>query len=435
METESIQLPENFVATINDFTKDLTTTFPEYAFLWKKWESPQISVSDARDLFIHCLGVFPERFFDILNQNVDIFNKEGSVNTVFLPNVDFKILYHCGGVSDKTRQTLWKYLQLILFMLVGSVKDKMDFGDAMNMFQNMDETDLQDKLKTTISSMGDFFSQFSGDATFGGDTEGGNESVPEEEAESRETGFKLPKPEDLHEKLKGLFNGKIGTLAREIAEDIGGDIANVLGEDMSDVKSTQDILSKLMKNPEKINGIVKTVGQKLEQKMKAGDITQEEMMKEAQELMKQMANGVGGAGGAGGMADMFKTMAKTMGLNIPKGARMDTNAFTQLEKKMSTKDKLRARMEQKKQKIALEKAVEAAKMAKQHEDYQRMMATNPNIFTTDDPANFVFRMGDEKQEKSSILPLTAAQKKRQKQKAKKQAEKTATENKEIGVEM
>ena len=36
------------------------------------------------------------------------------INTTFLPNIDFKTLYY-DDTSDSTKETLWKYLQLILF--------------------------------------------------------------------------------------------------------------------------------------------------------------------------------------------------------------------------------------------------------------------------------------------------------------------------------
>ena len=437
-DNEITPLPENFRSTIADFTTDLSTTFPEFAYLWTRWSKAETTDAEFQQLFVHCLTVFPERFFDILNQNADIFDINGSINTVFLPNVEFKMLYHCQGISEKTRQTLWKYLQLILFMLIGSVKDKMDFGDALNIFDGLGEEDLQDKLKTTISSIGDFFQNAKGTGT--GDDEDGDinakkmfddmfASMNQESTDSSNPtdsatdSSNLPKPENLHDHLKKLFDGKIGKLAKEIAEDISDDLAETFGEDLNDVKSTQDVFAKLMKNPDKISGLVKTVGEKLNQKMSAGDISKEDIMREASEMMK----GMGGAGGMGQFADMFKSMAKGMGVNIPKGAKMDMNALTQMEQKMTAKDKMKARAEQKKQRAAVEKAVEAAKMAKQYEDYQRLLASNANLLATEDPTNFIYRpTGEsERQEKSSITPpstkLSAGQKKRQKLKQKKES--------------
>ena len=117
------------------------------------------------ELFQYCLTIYPERFFDILYQNNDIFRNIDSisieedidiVNTQFFPNVEFKTLFNCDGVSDNTKNTMWKYLQLVLFIVVGSSKDKNVFGDTANIFEGIDENELSDKLKETMDDMGSF---------------------------------------------------------------------------------------------------------------------------------------------------------------------------------------------------------------------------------------------------------------------------------------
>ena len=149
-----MDIPESFRSTIVDMTADLTTTFPEYAFLWSKWKT--VDASGLSELYTYCIGVFPERFFDILYQNDDIFKPEDETNTVFLPNVDFKLLFNCAGVSDTTKKTIWKYLQLVLFITVGSIDDKSKFGKSANLFDGIDETILQEKLEETMSGISDF---------------------------------------------------------------------------------------------------------------------------------------------------------------------------------------------------------------------------------------------------------------------------------------
>ena len=57
--------------------------------------------------------LYPERFFDILYQNVDIFDNS-EMNTKFLPNIEFKDIWK-EDISEKTREVIWKYLQLVLF--------------------------------------------------------------------------------------------------------------------------------------------------------------------------------------------------------------------------------------------------------------------------------------------------------------------------------
>lgn len=451
-------LPEKFKATIIDFTTDLTTTFPEFSYLWAKWSSPTTTDIEYQQLFMHCLTVFPERFFDILNQNVNIFEPNSPINTVFLPNVEFKMLFHCQGTSDKIKQTLWKYLQVILFMLIGSVKDKMDFGEAMNMFEGFEDGELQDKLKDAMASIGDFFGKAGNGTDNGSDNTDGNgsdgadsqanafkeafEFINKMDCESGQTSGEqaepassgLPNPEDLHDHLKNLFNGKIGKLAKELADDLGQDLADTFGEDMQNMKSTKDVFSKLMQNPQKISGLVKTVGEKLNKKMADGEISRDDIMGEAGELMRRMKE----MGGAGQFADMFKNMAKGMGVNIPKGAKMDTNALKQMEKKMTARDKLKQRAEVRKQKADADHLAEKARMQKQLDDYRQQLAKY-NLAETEDPHNFIFSLdGNEKQEKSMRPPtnqivnsstptLTANQKKNLKKKMKKQANKKEAE--------
>ena len=438
--------PENFRSVISDFAKDLSTTFPEYAFLWSKWSDAETDKDEYERLFQYTMVIYPERFFDILYQNADIFKPDSEINVQFLPNVDFKLLYHCEGISESTRASLWKYLQVILFTVVGSVKDKANFGDSINLFEGIDESELQTKLKDAMGSIGDFFGKMESEKNEPMEAEG----VEEEEEDSKPFNPKnffgsggMPNPESLHEHLKTLFDGKIGKLAKELAEEISEDFAQTFGEDMSNMKSTQDVFSKLMKNPEKISGLVKTVGDKLKTKMANGEISKDDLMSEAGELMKKMKE----MGGAENFASMFKNMAKGMGVNIPKGAKIDTNALKSMEKKMTANDKMKARILAKKQKKAEEEALKQLFMQKQLEERRQALAASFTLSNTETPDNLVFTIkGEEKQQKSGLRPptinstmdldslvdnientnkpvLSASQKKNAKKKAKKLVEK------------
>jgi len=381
-------VPTKFKSIIVDFTNDLSVTFPEIKEVLSTWSSDS-SVENFDQLFQYSLTVYPERFFDILNQNEEIFAPESDKNVHFLPNLDFKTLYHCEGVSEKTQKTIWKYLQLILFTIVGSVKDKSDFGDSMNMFEGLNDGDLQDKLKDVMSGISSFFSEMDTNVN------------PDEEFKTDEgarKAFDFAKPEELNDHLKGLFNGKIGALAKELADEISGDLANTFGDDMKDMKSTKDVFSKMMQNPDKISGLVKTVGEKLQKKMADGEISKDEIMSEAGELMRKMKE----MGGAGNFADMFKNMAKDMGVNIPKGAKIDKNALVQMEKKMTANEKMKARIEHKKQKLVLEKMEEQLKMQRLLEERRKSLAETFTMSESADPNHFVFRLNNEQsQEKSS----------------------------------
>jgi hypothetical protein len=97
----------------------------------------------------------------------------------------------------------------------------------------------------------------------------------------------------------------------------------------------------MMRNPKKIMDIVKKIGTKLDDKMKSGSISQEELMKEAGEMMSKMKGGAGGKE----FQDMMKNMMKTMGGG--KGM-FDMNKMSSMMGQSATKDRMRAKMEERK---------------------------------------------------------------------------------------
>ena len=114
METK---IPENFKSLIVDFTKDLTNTFNEYEYLWKKYyEEPTEDTYIV--LFDYCKKVYPERFFDILYQNEEIFEEKSEVNTYFLPNVSFSFLFSCEGITENTKKQFGNICNLFYLLLL-----------------------------------------------------------------------------------------------------------------------------------------------------------------------------------------------------------------------------------------------------------------------------------------------------------------------------
>lgn len=389
MSDPDIIVPAQFQTIIRDFAKDLTTTFPEYSILWKKWTEDTVPETDIDRLFKYCTQVYPERFFDILYQNDDMFKEDSEINTRFLPAVEFRLLYNCAGVTETTQAAIWKYLQLILMNVVNSVRDKAMFKDAADIFEGVDENALQEKLNKTLEEIGDFFRNIGdGDKDKDKDNTGETPSTDSTSAPNMEDFMKtfadmgsgssssntsepgeMPNANDLHEHLKGLFDGKIGSLAKELAEEISHDVEHLFsdggsaGVDPTDIRSTGDLINKLIKNPKKIMSLMKTISGKLQTKMKSGEISEEEIMKEAGELMGKMK----GMKGMGAMNDMFKNLAKGMGGN---GANINVGALQRMQKQMAAKERMRAKME-------------ATANAKKH------------IEKTNDPARSVFRIGEE----------------------------------------
>ena len=343
MDIKNLTIPDNFSSIIRDFTNDLSITFPEYVNLWEPWSRVD---TNYIDLYRYCLGIYPERFFDILYQNDEIFMNENNINTLFLPGVDFKILFQCEGVSDKTKHTIWKYLQLVMVTIMSGIEDKSVFGDTMNLFDGIDENDLHSKLAETIGGLSDFFKE-----NISEDKDKDKDESPKMEEFNNMFDSNIPNPDDLNEHLKGLFGGKIGTLAKELADELSDDIMNMFGKDETeDVKSTEDVLKKIMKDPAKMMGLLKKVSTKLDKKMKNGDINQSDIMKEASEIMGKMKE----MGGGKDFQEMMKNMAKNMpgmaGM-MGKNTKFDVNALSRMSKTETMKERMRNKMEANKCKL------------------------------------------------------------------------------------
>ena len=417
-------IPKNFASVIFDFTKDLSITFPEYVHLWNDMIYPELPEDLIASIFNHCKSVYPERFFDILYQNEDIFSAESQINVHFLPNVDFKVLYNTEGVSDNTKKTMWKYLQLVLFTVIGDVKDKDMFGDTMNIFDGIDEKELHEKLSETMSGLTDFFKNM--------DNTEANNSEPSEKTEEFKNMFDkmegMPNMENIQDHLKNIFNGKIGSLAKEMAEEISGEFADLLGADAANTENPQDVIKNLMKNPKKIMDLMKSVSGKLDAKMKSGEISREEIMKEAGDLIgkmkdmggndelnnmfKTMAKGMGGLGnlgglaaGLGGLGNLGDLAANLGGLGgLGKNVRLDTNAMDRMVKKEKLKENAKRRVEIKR----LQQEAERLKQEEEQKariEMQRQLAAKYSLQQGTGQDKYVFRIeGEEVQEKSFIHP-------------------------------
>ena len=424
-------VPDEFKKVMTDFINDFTTTFPEYS---SKLKDNFVVVSVKTDgdivaeeildearvkvLYEYSKTIYPVRFFDILYKNNEIFKKgngNAEVNVNFLPDIDFREVWNTPDISSNTRDTIWKYLQLILFSIITNISDRDSFGDTAKLFEAINEEELKSKLEETIKNMQNIFmggdagdgktgeagasgenpkfgegidmkefekfaeqlknfspegmgidmSKFPGFEGFpgfnsnkGGEGGEGGEGEPKASSDNKKQP-EMPNPETIHEHISKLLNGKIGALAKEIAEETAKDFD--LGIDMENAENMNmsNVFQKLFKNPGKLMNMVKSVGAKLDDKFKKGDIKESEIMKEASDLLSNMKNmpgmgdlssmlgkmGMGGLGGLGGLAGLA-------GLG-GKGGKINMGALqSHLQQNMKTakmKERMQTKLQQKKQ--------------------------------------------------------------------------------------
>ena len=430
---EPQEISEELVKVIYDLINDILFTFPEF----KDGLNLDLhNIKETRDedsiqnVYEHIKNVFPERFFDILYKNEEMFVKD-EINTEFLPGIDFKDLWKT-DISDNTKETIWKYLQIILFSVIGKVNSQDSFGDTAKLFEAINEDDLKNKLEEAMSNLQNMMD----DGPI--DVSGINLD-------------QLPKPDDIQGHISGLLDGKLGKLAKEIAAET----AEELNIDAENATSVNDVFQNLFKNPGKLMSLVQNVGGKLDSKIKSGEIKESELMQEAGELLGKMKDmpgmgdiqsmlskmGMGGPGGGGmggGLGDLgglMANMTRAMGSNGPGGgdtggpdmaemmgnmAKMMggrgggklnmgamTNALNQNIKQAEKREAMMNRANQKSMQKKLEMAQEQARLA-------NLPPVKP--LTEDELEQLVFSIEGEKPEKSmrTDIPVKSSNKKKKK---------------------
>jgi len=247
-----------------------------------------------------------------------------------LPHIHFKSLWQF-DLSQTTRDTIWKYLQLIMFAIVGSLNNKEAFGDSAKLFEAINQDEFKNKLEETLTQMQGFFDMSKNLGETGEKGEKG-------ETDGEIPNFNMGNANDIQDHITGMLEGKLGKLAKEIAEET----AEGLDMDMENVTDVKDVFQRLIKNPTKLMGLVKSVGDKLDTRIKSGEIKESELIAEASELMNKMKD----MPGMGNIQSMLNKMG--MG-NL--GGKVNTGAMeAQLNKRMKMsqmKERMKAKSEAK----------------------------------------------------------------------------------------
>ena len=344
-----------FSKIIKDLLNDLINTFPDkteniilkdeamvmlmnYDFNKQELDNEEELIRCSTILYNFCKEVFPLKFFDILYQNEEIFSNETEL--CLLPNINFAELYF-DTTSNQTKETLWKYLQLILFTIVTNIQDKESFGNNEKLFEAINSDEFKNKLQETVKSMENLFSQnefvdSSGNSPF--ENIFGSMNIDPSNIGN------LPDSDTIHDHINKLINGKLGNLAKELAEETTKD----LDIDLENVDNVNDVFKNLFKNPGKLMGIVNKISGKLDEKMKDGSLKESEILEEASEIFKNMQD----IPGMGNFKDIFKSM--NLDGFMPKGGKFNNNAFQNMMdqniKMSKTKERMRKKAEQNKAK-------------------------------------------------------------------------------------
>ena len=237
-----------------------------------------------------------------------------------------------------------------------------NFGDTAKLFEAINEEELQKKVAETFEGFSSMFNldssgvnlddfDLSGNKAFAEHVEkmteglseefknmasnlGGQDTKPNTE-NMKDFVNNMPNPQELQDHIKTMLDGKLGRLAQDIAAETAADM------DFNDSEDVGNVFEKMVKNPAKLLNLVKTIGTKIDQKIKSGELKESELMCEATELMNKMKN-------MPGMGDMESMMNKMAGSMMGKGAKFNMNAFNQKSKASSQRERMLQELEKRK---------------------------------------------------------------------------------------
>ena len=346
-------------------------------------------MESTNNVYEYCKRTFAVRSIDILYQNEDIFlnksnvkvNDENSptINTMFLPDIEFSELYY-DDTSEQTKQTLWKYLQLILFNIITTIDDISFFGDSLELLKIIDGEKFSSKIQSTIEELSNMFShKEKSDTNNEEQSETNNETNSEDNEKhdfakmfdvsnnpfsmftdmlndlsgnlnnctenktgennesSNNNDYNIPDKDELFSHINKLINGKIGSLAKEIAEETTKD----MDLDTENITDVNDVLKGFMKNPTKLLGLISKISNKINSKMKDGSLRESELLEEATNIFKNMKD----MPGMGNFNDIFKSM--NLDQFMPKGGKINPTAFQNMMEQNVKMSKMKERMKKK----------------------------------------------------------------------------------------
>jgi hypothetical protein len=274
---------EDLKKILNDFCEDIKNTFPEYSEVVERYNLDSLTK--------YCKKYYTDKTLEIVYKNDTIFKKD----CYFLPGINFKTIW-ADDISEQTKETLWKYFQLILFSYVSM--DDHSFSDTLKYFEKMDKDDFKEKIDEIMKNLKS-------------DTNFNNSTIPDEEK--------------LNSTFDGLLNTKLGNIAKDIAEETSKKM---------NLDPNADVMESLLNNPANFMSLINDVSENLTKKMKNGEVNQEELLKESSSILNNMG---------GDLQSMFSSLGLDKLLQ-------KNNKAKQAVSKTTTRDRLRKKLEDKNKK-------------------------------------------------------------------------------------
>jgi hypothetical protein len=310
----------NFKQVYGQYLAEMGLTFPE--------------LEKATDLAMKkSFADFSKTVAPVLHQiavrDASIFTKQG---VLIAPGVVLtKKLWDEAGKS--TQKAIWDYLSSLVLLASYEQQQQpqrntVEEPDFTSMF---DISGAEGDLKKMFKDLGDQFSKQS----FSGFFDGMKEAAENMKAKFGVSGEIPPIPERL-------FKGHIAKIAEEMARDFNPEDFGIPA-DMLESNDTGKIFEYLQtvftQKPELLMSGAKKIANRIQDKLKNGEVRREDLIKEAEELMGEFQNN-----------PMFKQVFEQLGAALKGGEGFggNTGPGTESERRRIVQERLRKKMEAKK---------------------------------------------------------------------------------------
>ena len=285
-----------FFETLSSFINDLTTVYPDYIDTINLFNVEKYTIEEHYTLS-------NKHSKDICSRNEVIFSKEID----FMSPIPFSNLYS-QNITDKTRENIWKYIQNLYLYSYCHVKSE-NVLDILLLSKKPDiDWSTLDEEKTKIVAM--FYKIKEKDVSLDGESGDQGESF-------------LPKIGNVD-----IFDTKIGSLAKEISEDINLDdidtdklLSGIQGGNM-------DIESSGLMN------LIQNIGNKVKDKMENSELDQDNLVNEANNIMGEFNKM-----GTDNPLNMLNSLFKDVAGNMANGGMPGGMPESQPPRNMTSKEK------------------------------------------------------------------------------------------------
>jgi len=281
---------------VGSFLRDICKSFPEAkGSIYRHYESVLL---DYESKTIDECPLLQE-FLQIIHENKDLISQRNHLffldDTPLIKDLSLKRVWD-SSISEKTRGTIWKYLETISIINI-SIHSNKELQKALASFGTDEPMEIKDKKTAQdlqeLKQLSEKVTQEAEPET----TEGG--------------GFG-----DIMGDLSGLMDSNIGSIAKEVAES--SDIQEMFGS-MDENANPMEMMQKLMQG-DAMGNIFKNINQTIEKRVESGEMSEDALKTEADGMYGTMSQN-----------PMFKNMMNPTGEGT----------------KEETRDKLKQKIKQK----------------------------------------------------------------------------------------